>query len=97
MIHGSLKLRVPTENCRTGRVRVASRGPLQPCRNGAIARRGRGRRRPALSPSLRDANAKARFSVGNNFGAHTRKTFRTDAVSDLPCERIAADSFWFGL
>ena len=64
---------------------------MQPCRNGAVARRGRGKRRPVLLPSLRDANAKVRFSVGNDFSAHTRKAFRTNAVGGASRKRIAAN------
>jgi hypothetical protein len=82
--------RFPTENCGTGRVRVADSEPLQLCRNGAVARRGRKKRRPARVPGLRDANAKVRFSVGNYLGADARKTFGTHAVRGTSRKRIAA-------
>src|SRR4051812_35383330 len=84
----SFEIGFPTENCKAGCVHVASRGPLQPCRNGAVARRGRGKRRPALLPGLRDANAKVRFSVGNYFSAHTRKTFGANSVGGASRKRI---------
>jgi hypothetical protein len=86
----------PTEKCRAGRVRVAGRGPLQPCRNGAVARRGRKKRRLAGVAGLRDANAKAGFSVGNNLGAgndlgaDARKTFGAEAVRGAARKGIAA-------
>ena len=51
---------------------------------------GAGRDAPLLLPILRDANAKVRFSVGNNFGAHSRKTIGTDAVRDARRKWIAA-------
>src|SRR6185437_13370176 len=91
MVHRPLK-RSPTENCRAARVCVTGRGPLQPCRNGAIARRGRGKRRPARAFALRDADAKVRFSVGNNFSADARKTVRAHAVRAAERKRIAAYS-----
>jgi hypothetical protein len=40
--------------------------------------------------ALRDANARARFSVGNNFGADSRKTFRADAMCAAARQGIAA-------
>jgi hypothetical protein len=80
----------PTENCWPGRVHVTGRGPLQPCRNGAIARRGRGKRRPARVFALRDANAKALFSVGNYLATDSRKTFRAQPVRAAARERIPA-------